>query len=468
MIEKLPAAYLETIDSLLGDSAPLFLDAMRSASRSGLRLNPRKTRIEALQKSLSADLTPTPWEPNGYQVVGDASLGIHPLHAAGLYYLQEPSAMSPVAVLDPQPGERILDLCAAPGGKSTQILDRMIGKGVLIANDPNPRRVQALARNIERWGSRNVSLVCETPSRLCDHFGAFFDRVLVDAPCSGEGTFRSHPAEIKKWSPGFVERSAASQREILYFASQLVRPGGLLVYSTCTFNQHENEGNIEHFLNQSSEFSLEAIPAGPGFSPGIPFSDPGSGELRKAVRIWPHIAPGEGHFIARLRRSASASRQPFNLEPDRSESPPDLLESYSNFFEQTLVVNQETEEISPGSPSLHVFGSQLFALPAESPALSGLQVVHWGFWLGEFRSGGFIPSPALAASLQVEDAQKVIEFSLGDPELDSYLRGSPIAHPEGQQSSGWTLISIDGIPLGWGKGQGSRVKSHIPSWLRMQ
>ena len=467
MIENLPEDYHSSIQRLLGDDAPRFFQAMMEVSQSGLRLNPKKNKISSLEKALGVPFQIVPWEENGYSYPIGPGLGKHPFHAAGLYYLQEPSAMAPVGVLDPKPRERILDLCAAPGGKTTQILDRMKGEGYLLANDPNPRRVQALARNIERWGARNIAVVSETPDRLSDHFGEYFDRVLVDAPCSGEGTFRSHPAEIKKWSLKFVYRCASIQDEILWYASKMVRPGGTLVYSTCTFNQEENEVVIERFLSKRPEFSLETIPQKPGFSSGIPLSRQEKVDLSRTVRIWPHLAPGEGHFVALLKKAGDADHLPKLAERQEVETSPDKIEIYRDFFQNTLVRNANTEDLAPENSHLEVFGSQLYSISPDAPSLKGLNVIHWGFWMGNFRSGRFIPSPALASGMNPADIQTVLEFSLDDPQLKSYLRGSPIKIPDGSEKARtWALVCAEGVPIGWGKIQGDRLKSHFPSWLR--
>lgn len=375
--------------------------------------------------------------------------------------------MAPVSILDPQPGERVLDLCAAPGGKTTQIASRMGATGSLVANDPNPHRVQALGRNVERWGARNTSILAETPQRLADHFGAYFDRVLVDAPCSGEGTFRAHPGEIKKWSPQLSQRLAANQDEILWFAGKLLRPGGTLVYSTCTFNQLENEGTIQRFLEKKPDFDLVDIQPLPGFSPGIPYSDPGPADLTKAVRIWPQITTGEGHFIAALKKTGTGLAPNLAEGSSQTALDPELLESYANFFENHLVLSGTTREIAPGSPGLNVYGNRLYWSAAGSPGLRGLKVHHWGWWLGTFQSDRFIPSPALAAGIEGSDAQKVLEFSLGEPDLVSYQRGSPIKVSGEDHSSGaWVLVTAAGIPLGWGRVQKGRLKSYFPTWLR--
>ena len=468
MNKNLPPEYVQTINGLLGDDAAQFWQTLvKAPDNTGIRINPLKTNIDFIRQEISADYYPLPWEEDGYQVNQAAELGKHPFHAAGMYYLQEASAMVPVSILDPQPGERVLDLCAAPGGKTTQIATKMRGEGYLVANDPNPHRVQALGRNIERWGVRNASVLAETPQRLVEHFGDYFDRVLVDAPCSGEGTFRTHPGEIKKWSPQLSKRLAAIQDEILWFAGKSVRPGGVLVYSTCTFNQLENEGSILRFLSKNPEFCLESVPQKEGFSPGIPISNTDAVDLTRSIRIWPHIANGEGHFIARMKKAEKGGK---TTQPESNTGNPldsEQTTAYKSFFDDNLSSTSGTKDISPGSYGLAVYGNRLYWLPSQSPDLKGLNIHHWGWWLGTFKSARFIPSPALSAGITKTDAQKVLEFSIGDTDLAAYQRGSPIKIPGDEYlPDSWIIITVSGNPLGWGKVQNGRLKSYIPNWLR--
>ncbi len=469
MNKNLPPEFVNTVDSLLKGDAPQFWQALAGAPlNTGLRINPNKTELNLLQQEISAGFTPLTWEENGYRVDQTEGLGKHPYHAAGMYYLQEPSAMVPVSILDPQPGERVLDLCAAPGGKTTQIASKMSNGGYIVANDPNPQRVQALGRNIERWGSRNVSIVNETPQRLVDHFGEYFDRVLVDAPCSGEGTFRTRPGEIKKWSPRLSQRLAAIQDEILWFAGKLVRPGGILVYSTCTFNQLENEGTILRFLDKKPGFNIEAIPPVSGFSPGIPLTHSDPIDLSRPVRIWPHITNGEGHFIARMKKTEAELKSDLPEKYSNNPIDPEQMSIYEEFFENNLILTSRTRDISPSDQGLAVYGNRLYWVASGSPALEGLKIHHWGWWLGTFRSDRFIPSPALAAGIKRADAQKVLEFSIGEPDLASFQRGSPIKISDDVSfPSSWVLVTVAGNPLGWGKVQKGRLKSYFPNWLRI-
>lgn len=451
---------------LLGPEASSFWNALQQQPSQGLRINPAKTNLNEIKSAVPGEFHPLPWTQDGYKINQVENAGRHPYHAAGLYYLQEPSAMAPAAILDPQPGEKILDLCAAPGGKSTQIQSLMEDQGLLIANDPNSSRVQALARNLERWGGRCAAVLSESPERLSEHFGGYFDRVLVDAPCSGEGTFRGDPGERKKWSLSFSKRSRVIQDEILWFAGKLVRPGGVLVYSTCTFNQLENEGAVSQFLEVNRDFQLEAIPKRPGFSPGIQLPGTGGNDFSGAVRIWPHSSPGEGHFIARLRKGSRARTNPFSGSPS-PQAPAAARRIYQAFFDRILADTDHTKLIGPASSGIHLYGNRLYFQPENLPGLEGLRVVHWGWWLGTIQEDDFIPGPALASALGTGDVQKVLEFPLEDPRLDAYRRGSPVRlSSQEAEPEGWVLIAAAGHPLGWGKLRNGRLKSYFPRWLR--
>lgn len=468
MTTPFPNDFISEINRLLGEQSSIFWEIQETAPPiSGLRVNTLKTNPDLIQTALSVELTGLPWTDNGFQLSHGSNPGKHPYHSAGLYYLQEPSAMAPAAALNAQPGDLVLDLCAAPGGKSTQILSLMKNQGLLIANDSNPRRVKALARNIERWGARNAVITNEVPKRLADHFGPVFDRVLVDAPCSGEGTFRTDPGEIKKWSTSFSKRCASIQDEILWFAGKMVRPGGILVYSTCTFNQLENEGSVMRFLHANPDFVVDPIPFQPGFSNGIPLSKADPGNLKNTVRIWPHLAPGEGHFIARLRKSENSTSKQLSHQGTPVGMTADQQMIFKEFFDSTLKQTPGTKLLSPGSSSLACFGNQLYLIPPISPQLEGLRIHHWGWSLGTFKGDRFRPSSALASGLTKEDSQIVIEFPIDNPNLVSYLRGSPIRYPgDAAANIVWVLVTVEGFSLGWGKIVQGRLKSHIPNWLR--
>jgi NOL1/NOP2/fmu family ribosome biogenesis protein len=334
----------------------------------------------------------------------------------------------------------------------------MQGAGLLVTNDIHPRRVYDLANNIERWGARNAVILNETPPRLADHFGAYFDRVLVDAPCSGEGMFRKDPPARAEWAPKLVESCAIRQDAILADAARLVRPGGLLAYATCTFAPAEDEGTLARFLAGQPEFELVASPQFPGFAPGQPGWLTGNTplpSLERAVRLWPHKAPGEGHFIALLRRGENDTPDQLPLfQP--AHLPKEAQRDFDAFAGAAL-------NWQPDRDRLALLGSYGYLLPEGLPELQGLRVVRWGWWLGSFKKNRFEPSHALAAGLRSTEARQILPLFASQPETLAYLHGEVLAAPG---LDGWVLVTVDGFPLGWGKRVQGRLKSHSPKWLR--
>jgi len=286
----------------LGEAYPAFVSTRAGPRVDGLRANDLKLESRALVNPLLVDFSPLEWCPADFAIPSETPLGRHPYHVAGLYYLQEPSAMAVAQVLAPQPGERVLDLCAAPGGKATQIVLLMGDRGLLVTNDIHPRRVQALADNLERWGATNAAVLNETPHRLARHFPAFLDRVLVDAPYSGEGMFRRSELARSQWSVEHVHGCDRRQREILASVARMVRPGRWLCYATCAFSPEENEAAVAPFRSHNPGFQIAEPRRYPGFGRGHPEWVAASRLLARAVRLWPHRAPGEGHFIALMQR----------------------------------------------------------------------------------------------------------------------------------------------------------------------
>ena len=291
--------------------------------------------------------------------------------------------MAPAALLDPKPGERVLDLCAAPGGKSTQLAGKMQGRGLLVCNEISPKRAKILASNIERLGIANALVLNEHPQRLEARFEGFFDKILVDAPCSGEGMFRKEEAAVTDWSEETVFMCARRQAEILHSAALMLRPGGRLVYSTCTFSPEENEGSVSEFLKTHPDFSIEAVDA-PWFSPGRPdwIECPAPG-LEQTFRLWPHRLLGEGHYCAVLRKAGNGDGAELPLEPAAK-----LPKELADFCRETGAA------IPEGKPIL--FGQTVYLAPSELPSLKGLHVLRAGLELGEVRKNRFEPAHAWA------------------------------------------------------------------------
>lgn len=468
---------------LLAGEAPEFLACYSGAARQGLRANTLKIAPQALQARLPYRLAPLPWAPDGFLVEdtpgAETAPGKHPDHAAGLYYLQEPAAMAVAHVLDPQPGERILDLSAAPGGKATHLAALLGARGWLLANEIHPARVWELAENLERCGVRNASITQETPQRLAERLPGVFDRILVDAPCTGEGMFRKSEAARRDWSLEAVQSSAQRQASILGAAVQMLRPGGRLVYSTCTFNPTENEGVIAGLLERRPDLTLVPAQAWPGFAPGRPDwlahagkAFPHAGSLALAVRLWPHRTPSEGHFIAVLQRAGGAAD---DAEPGRPLQERSGRRSESTGQAQAAAALREfvdahlaADPLGGSDARLSQAGMRLYAIPAPAADLAGLKVIHPGWQLGELaedRRGNlrFEPAHALALGLSPIQTARRIDFSPDALEIRAYLRGETL--PSAGEN-GWTLVCVGGYGLGWGKCVNGVLKNRYPRGLR--
>ena len=426
-----PEAFLNRMKQQLGEEYPAFLESLERPRAVALRFNPLKG--EAPRLPFVKD--PVPWETAGYYYDPAARPGLHPYHEAGVYYLQEASAMAPVTLLDPQPGERICDLCAAPGGKSTQIAGRLAGEGFLLCNEINPKRAKILSRNIERMGIANALVTNEHPGTLAERYAGLFDRVLIDAPCSGEGMFRKEEAAVTDWSEETVAMCARRQAEILHSGARLVRPGGRLVYSTCTFAPQENEEAVAQFLQTHPEFVPENVEA-PWFAPG----ENGS------FRLWPHKLLGEGHFAAVLRRMDGD-------ESDAASQPGEKLPP------QWLEFARQTEITLPRGKAV-LFGQSLYWAPEELPALRGVKVLRPGLELGQVKKDRFEPSHALA--LWLKTARNTWNLQPDGNEVKRYMHGETLAAP----IKGWCLVTVGGYAIGWGKGDGNVLKNHYPKGLR--
>lgn len=448
-MKVLPEEFIQRMQKLLGDEYSAFIDTFKMNRFFGLRVNTLKIRPEELQHIAPFKLLPIPWLAEGFYYQEDDAPGKHYYHSAGLYYIQEPSAMAPGAILAAQPGEKILDLCAAPGGKTTQIAAALNNQGVIVANDLSYKRAQVLAMNIERMGIRNSFVTVAKPEDLAEYFPNYFDRILVDAPCSGEGMFRKMPEAIQHWNLEAISKCSIMQRDILEYAVKMLKVGGILVYSTCTFAPEENEGSIEHFLNNHPEFQLEDIK---DFEPGRPeWIEHGRNELKKTGRLWPHLLKGEGHFVARLRKTDGQISTHF---PYTSKVQIKELKDYAEFCQENLRVDFQGK--------FTLFGSHLYLTPDEIPAFSGLKVIRPGWYLGEFKKNRFEPSHAFALGLKMDMSTKTMSLTT-EMEIKAFLRGETLRK---NGKKGWTLLGADGFPLGWGKMVNGILKNHYPRSMR--
>lgn len=448
----LPVAYQQRMIDLLGEEAGDFLETYQQPRSYGLRVNTLKLSPEQLRARLPFCTQPVPWCASGCYYPGEAQPGKHPYHAAGLYYLQDPSAMAVAELAAPRPGARVLDLCAAPGGKATQLIASMHDQGLLVANELYPARARILAENLERWGARRVVVTSAQPSQLAERFPAYFDCVVVDAPCSGEGMFRKDPAASGYWSERHVQECAALQRGILQAAYHLLAPGGRLVYSTCTFSLEENEQNLDHLLRQFPDLRL--LPAGlhSAWRPGV-VPERASPDLTLAARLWPHRLAGEGHFLALLQKQgAGGVVSPSQTLTTQAAAPA----AWGEFAAAALLA-------APAGPFLQ-FGDWLYQAPElPLPDLAGLKVLRPGWPLGELRKGRFVPSHALALGLRAEAARQCLDLPASGEAVQAYLRGHTLS---ADLPDGWTLVTVDGFPLGWGKVVQRVLKNHYPKGLR--
>ncbi|MBR2976961.1 MAG: RsmB/NOP family class I SAM-dependent RNA methyltransferase [Oscillospiraceae bacterium] len=441
----IPDGFLRRMERLLGaEAASLFaaLDAPRSA---GLHLNTLKTdKLPDLSRFSAA---PVPWAEHCFFYDTATRPGLSPYHDAGLYYLQEPSAMAPAGLLDVRPGMRVLDLCAAPGGKTMQLACALRGEGLLVANEIHPGRAKILSRNLERCAVQNALVLNEHPAVLAERFAGYFDRVLVDAPCSGEGMFRKEDAAAENWSEENVLACARRQSEILRSAAKMLAPGGRLVYSTCTFSPAENEGVISEFLHSHPGFSTVRIDS-EFFSPARPdwIDDPAPG-IENAFRLWPHKLRGEGHFAAVLQKAEGGESASLPTEP--TETTPAELRDFAKELALTIPFDRAIR-----------FGQTVFSVPGSLPALRGLKVLRAGLALAQNRGNRFEPEHAWA--LASKSAAQTADFREDDPMLLRFLQGQAIPGT----NRGWTLITADGYSLGWAKGSDGQLKNHIPKGLR--
>jgi NOL1/NOP2/sun family putative RNA methylase len=466
-MERFPPLFLERMRRFLGDEYPLFYQSLSAPPQNGLRVNTLKLSAEAFARISPFTLeSGIPWCPSAFLVAAEDRPGKHPFHLAGLYYLQEPSAMAVAESLAPRPGERVLDLAASPGGKTTHLASLMQGEGLLIANEIKEKRLGQLVMNVERWGAPNVIVTNESPERLVSHFGDTFDRVLLDAPCSGEGMFRKDPQAPSYWSEAMIEGCAARQIVLLRLAARLVRPGGWLLYSTCTFAPEENEGVIAQFLEEHPHFTLLPLPRVEGAMGGRPdwlprpVSASIAAALEGALRLFPHRLPAEGHFLCLLQRKDAPSSAHIPVATPAAALSSLQRRLWQEFAAQVFSPSSRLNE----SSHLFVWGERLYFSPFPLPPLEGLRHVNRGLWVGSFKKNRFEPSHALALFLRPQEVQQVVDFPAQSAEIAAYLRGEPLPSAG---SDGWVLVCVEGWPLGWGKRVQGILKNHYPRhWLR--
>jgi NOL1/NOP2/sun family putative RNA methylase len=513
---KLPEAFETQFRSLLDDAeADAFFASFDAPRTRGLRVNTLKISVQdylarvastadtgdapasvadtgdvpasaagtgsATDISRGSGLTPVAWTRDGFSHDGSGAPGRHPDYHAGLYYLQDPSAMLPAALLSPQPGEAVLDCCAAPGGKTVQLAAMMQNRGFLLANDISPKRVKPLRRNLEGLGVACAAVTNEDPARLAAAFPAFFDALLLDVPCSGEGMFRKDETAVRSWKRHDARALQTIQRTLLQQAHAMLRPGGRMVYATCTYNPDENERQIAWALEQYPDLSLVPVPGYPGgLAPGRADWVPNHPELAGAARVWPHLANGEGQFAALLQKDGARETDPPAPVPLHGATlgngvPAAALEALRVFFVDTLTpdatfLGLDTHPLAClGAPHrLVLFGSALYwagygaACPPQR--LEGLRVEMPGLYLGEWQSGRYTPSAAFVHALRHDAVRRRLTLDVRDADVSRYLHGETLMH-EGER--GWLAVAVDGYPLGWGKQEDGFIKNQYPKGWRM-
>lgn len=428
--------WIEQLKPLLGPSLPDFLHSYELPPVRGLRVRPGRTPPPEAEEPVS-------WAECAYYLPLDSTAGTHPLHEAGAYYIQEPSAMAAAAALHPEPDDKVLDLCAAPGGKSTQMAAYMHGKGLLVCNDPVLSRAQELSHNLERMGVPNAVVISVLPDQISGKWTAFFDKILVDAPCSGEGMFRRHPQLRREWSPESPAGCASRQSFILKNAAMMLRPGGLLAYSTCTFNATENEGVIEDFLQEHRDFSL------------VPFSLAGLPKNNGMLHLWPHQIRGEGHFVALLKRIGADL--PPSTQKKKGQAAPSLPAPAKDESAAAAAFLKEHYTL-PLSPNA-LFAGKIVQAPVGLPPLNGLKTLRVGLQLGEMKGRVFVPDHALALFCPSRNS---IEITV--EQARHYQAGQVLSVSESLH--GFVTPVLDGLALGWGKASNGQLKNHYPKGLR--
>lgn len=461
---KLPEKFENKMKELLQDEYDNYLQCYDEPRYYGLRVNTNKISVEDFLKIAPWSLTPVPWIPNGFYYDGDKiQPSKHPYYFAGLYYLQEPSAMTPASRIPVEPGERVLDVCAAPGGKATELGAKLKGEGVLIANDISNSRARGLLKNLELFGIGNMMVISEEPGKLVEYFPEYFDKILIDAPCSGEGMFRKDKKMVKAWEEHGPEFFSKLQRSIITQAAAMLKPGGMILYSTCTFDPLENEKTVEYLLETCPEFKICEMEGYEGFCEGIPkYVEDHSEEYRKTVRIFPHKMQGEGHYLALVKKGDDNAEG----KNEKTAKPKGGVKKLPEELEQFL------KELSwdIDKSRLDIREERVYYMPENLPMLKGVRFLRSGLLLGEVKKNRFEPSQALAMCLKKEEYPRILDLPVSDDRVIKYLKGETLDVEDitSRKEKGWYLVCVDGYPLGFGKLANQTLKNkYLPGWRWM-
>lgn len=465
---QLPEDFLLKMQKLLGEEYGQYLNSFKEEWKPGLRVNTWKIDPRDLAKLVPWNLEPVPWTDNGFYYDGapDGEAlrpSKHPAYYAGLYYLQEPSAMTPAAMLPVVPGDRVLDLCAAPGGKSTELASKLKGRGMLVSNDISYSRARSLLKNLELAGAANICVTSEAPEKLAGVWPEFFDKILVDAPCSGEGMFRRDEDMVKDWKEKGPEYYVPIQRRILSRAAAMLKPGGYMMYSTCTFSVEEDEGNVAYILEEFPQMELCFLDLDK-----VPGSCGGFG-ISGCMRLFPHRLRGEGHFLALMRKKGGEEGQARSADQG---IPPSVDPATARKRVRAVEKEKELDGFLRQSGSKWDYGrivihqDSAYYLPEGLEWNLPLRFLRTGLLLGGLKKGRFEPSQALAMSMKAGEFPNTVSFPAGDSRVLRYLKGETISL-EGDEGPvrGWCLAAMEGFPLGWAKGTGMSLKNkYYPGW----
>lgn len=462
---ELPIKFLEDMKKLLGENLKAYMESYQEPRWYGLRVNTNKISVKDFLDISPFTLCPIPWIENGFYYNGELEKpGKHPFYFAGLYYLQEPSAMTPANHLPVKPGDKVLDLCAAPGGKTTELGAKLKGEGLLVSNDISHSRARILLKNQELMGLSEIYVMSENPKKMLPYFQEYFDKILIDAPCSGEGMFRKDTKMVKSWEEHGPEYYAVMQKELILQAAAMLKPGGMMLYSTCTFNQEENEGTISYLLDHHKEFSIVKQKEYEGFDAGIQGNYPYK-ELIDTVRIWPHNIKGEGHFLALLKKEdidtvdeTNHTRKKQKTKKKTTKLTKEVVEFFKNIHWDI-----DTSRLSQ-------YEEKLYYLPQEEKNMNGLRLLRNGLFLGEIKKERFEPSQGLAMALKKEEYNDCIDLEVKDLRIMKYLKGETIDVEDltSNKEKGWYLVCVSEYPLGWAKLANQSLKNKYAVGWRVQ
>lgn len=460
---NLPAAFEDKMKQLLKEEYQDYIACYDEPRYYGLRVNTKKISVEKFREICPFEIWPIPWIENGFYYDGESvSPAKHPYYFAGLYYLQEPSAMTPASRMPVEPGDRVLDVCAAPGGKATELGAKLGNTGMLVANDISNSRAKGLLKNLEVFGIGNMLVLSEEPGKLTEYFPEYFDKILIDAPCSGEGMFRKDKKMVRAWEEHGPEFFSKLQRSIVMQAADMLRPGGMLLYSTCTFDALENEGTIEYLLEQHPEFHICEMEGYEGFCCGKPETiKSGDESFLKTVRIFPHKMHGEGHYLALLQKGEPSGALKGSTKKKSGKKLPEELTAFLSEIDPSVAGGAWMPE------RFDIHGERVYYMPEGLPDVKGIRFLRTGLLVGEIKKNRFEPSQALAMCLDKESYPHCIDLPVSDDRIVRYLKGETIQVDDvaDRKEKGWYLFCVDGYPLGWGKLSGGTLKNkYLPGW----